>query len=1018
MKPQKLVVQAFGPYAKIQKFDFNELGENQLFLIHGPTGGGKSTILDAISFALYGESSGNERDGESMRSDYAAPDLLTQITLEFKVGDRYYRIIRSPRQTRPKQNGEGATTTQPKAEMFLINEHGTELDVIGSKITAVNNEVRRILGFSSEQFRQVIMLPQGQFRDLLTSDSRKREEILEQLFGTHIYRAIERELKEQARILRNKIEEIRHVQRGSLETQGCETSTELEQLSKESTIWVKKLEKVATTLKEKEAKAKEDLIKAEETNNKFLQFDKCKTKKIKIDEKKPAIDQQRKNLVRAKKAKELEDIFLQVTEKISELANAQTELIDSQKAYKIASEESKQALVALENAKTAAKELNTLEVELHDLNRFEIKIKELETTRKEYGEFQEVAKVADEEESNTLKRVAEFKDNLSKISIRLETLSKQQKDIGGLESQIEVLNNHIAAKTKLDELTLLHDKLTNDYTLADNEASKTQKNQSIVRSELGRLETLRLRGQSTVLARSLVDNEPCPVCGSKDHPAPAHGDLEIPSDESIALAVEQVKIAESEKDDAVEALSGCKRSLEVNLSEQTNLRKSLRPVVKDSLETLQTRLSKLESEKTNQSQYLIEEEELRSSREKLKQERADGEVALEKARESNKQNQKTLSAINSRLVEQEKGLPPEYQDLQSLDKKQQSLKKNIGAIKSQLEISSQNHAEKEKSEASAKATVNSCKITMSKVEKAKSELNKKWELRREKAGFKTDDDFSQACTDTDEIDRIEKEITEYDNQSRDATILLEQAQQAIRDIKQPQIESLRESFEEIEIKKAEADLQYTEQREKNKSIAELIKKIKTSEKELKDKESRYGVVGAISQMANGNNGLGLSYSRFVLGALLDDVLIAASDRLELMSKGRYRLLRTDERKSGRSASGLDLIIDDAYTGKSRPVATLSGGESFQAALSLALGLADVVQSYSGGVYLETIFIDEGFGSLDEEALDLAINTLIDLQKSGRLVGVISHVPALKERIDVRLEVKSDRVGSTAEFILP
>ncbi len=148
------------------------------------------------------------------------------------------------------------------------------------------------------------------------------------------------------------------------------------------------------------------------------------------------------------------------------------------------------------------------------------------------------------------------------------------------------------------------------------------------------------------------------------------------------------------------------------------------------------------------------------------------------------------------------------------------------------------------------------------------------------------------------------------------------------------------------------------------------------------------------------------------------MLIAASDRLELMSKGRYRLLRTDERKTGRSASGLDLIIDDAYTGKSRPVATLSGGESFQAALSLALGLADVVQSYSGGVYLETIFIDEGFGSLDEEALDLAINTLIDLQKSGRLVGVISHVPALKERIDVRLEVKSDRVGSTAEFILP
>ena len=171
-------------------------------------------------------------------------------------------------------------------------------------------------------------------------------------------------------------------------------------------------------------------------------------------------------------------------------------------------------------------------------------------------------------------------------------------------------------------------------------------------------------------------------------------------------------------------------------------------------------------------------------------------------------------------------------------------------------------------------------------------------------------------------------------------------------------------------------------------------------------------------MANGRNDKGLTFQRFVLGALLDDVLLAATERLNRMSRGRYRLSRSQDRRDGRAAGGLDLMVEDAYTGKVRPVATLSGGESFQAALSLALGLADVVQAYAGGVYLETIFVDEGFGSLDTESLDLAIDTLIDLQQSGRLVGVISHVAELKERIDVRLQVDSGRDGSRARFVLP
>lgn len=188
-------------------------------------------------------------------------------------------------------------------------------------------------------------------------------------------------------------------------------------------------------------------------------------------------------------------------------------------------------------------------------------------------------------------------------------------------------------------------------------------------------------------------------------------------------------------------------------------------------------------------------------------------------------------------------------------------------------------------------------------------------------------------------------------------------------------------------------------------------------KEIEDLESRFGVVGRLAEVASGRNAFGVTFQRFVLGALLDDVLIASSQRLRIMSKGRYQLQRMTTRADKRTAGGLDLEVYDTYTGTARPVATLSGGESFIASLSMALGLADVVQSYAGGVYLETIFVDEGFGSLDPESLDLALRALIDLQQGGRLVGIISHVPELKERIDARLEVVPGRAGSSARFVV-
>jgi len=201
------------------------------------------------------------------------------------------------------------------------------------------------------------------------------------------------------------------------------------------------------------------------------------------------------------------------------------------------------------------------------------------------------------------------------------------------------------------------------------------------------------------------------------------------------------------------------------------------------------------------------------------------------------------------------------------------------------------------------------------------------------------------------------------------------------------------------------------------SVAKTLDQLDALARDHDDTEREFGVVGRLSQVANGTNARNLTFQRFVLAAFLDEVLIAATERMERMSQGRYRLLRAVDPRDGRTASGLDLEVEDLYTGKRRAVSTLSGGESFQAALSLALGLSDVVQAHAGGVKLETIFIDEGFGSLDAEALDRAIDTLIELQESGRLVGVISHVAEMRERIDVRLQVERTETGSWAGFVV-
>ena len=332
MRPLKLTMEAFGPYAGRQELNFDELGDNHLFLIHGPTGGGKTTLLDAMSFALYGESSGDDRDGEGFRSDLADPTTETRVTLDFRLGDKRYRVSRTPRYERTKHRGEGTTVSQPSATLWTIDETGAEREVLATKTKDVAVEVANILGFRGDQFRQVIMLPQGKFRQLLLAKSQEREEILAALFDTRMFRRIEDALKTRAATLRKEIERLQGDESTLLETKGCESREELDALRTEQQTLIDECTPKLEELKTAETSAHEVLVKAEETQSKFKNLDTQKAALEALDAQSDAIEAQRSKADAATRAASLEDIYSVSSALATDAANAETQHVNANTA--------------------------------------------------------------------------------------------------------------------------------------------------------------------------------------------------------------------------------------------------------------------------------------------------------------------------------------------------------------------------------------------------------------------------------------------------------------------------------------------------------------------------------------------------------------------------------------------------------------------------------------------------------------------------------------------------------------
>ncbi|SUP34347.1 exonuclease SbcC [Vibrio owensii] len=1007
MKPIKLTMQAFGPFAQTETIEFDKLGTNPLFLINGPTGSGKTSILDAICFALYGETTGNERQGIQMRCDMAAPTLLTEVTLEFSLHGKSYRVTRSPEQEAPKARGEGMTVRKHTAALYEITD---EEKLITSKTTQVKTEVANIIGLNETQFRQVMVLPQGKFRELLLATSKEREEIFGQLFQTDIYKKIEYALKDKASAISKAKDEFDNQIRGALQVAGVSSEVELTEQREALSSQFESVQKQEQESLAQLNAVKTELQKAEALSNEFKKREHAEIALKQHLEKSDAVSSRQLQLDNAKKASKVEWPYVTLQNASKQTQELEQKVAKLSQDLTVANDAVKSKEGALQTAKEQAAQLPKLTEQQYQLEGMKGKLVEKSELEKAIN----AGLTQKSEFEATLKKYIALKEKLTlEAQQGQKSLDQARVDVASIGSVEAEIKQQQRLMQDLQKLTGLNQELAKlDALTPSKQASVDQAKARYV--ELQRsADTLELswhNAQAAVLAQRLQAGEMCPVCGSVEHPQPAQFVGEEVTKEQVQRArnteregqvvlnqlnnqLEQHNIAVGQYKQQIEQLS-------VELGQNASMDLS---ALQASMQQLNERLKQLSSINLVQLEQSVNE---------LNQRCVTGEGKINDLQNQMAANESTIKVNQEQLAKLSASLDAKYSSLEVLEQDIVGIQKQIKELNTAFETA-QNHLQQAvlaKTNIESQLTTNQQWLNeaLERLNTAKAD----WDQALQASAFEDEAQFLASKIDEAEMQVWQQEIDAFKQTQIKLEQTLADLSATLKDLVLPDLEELNVKLNSIQQSYVEARNQLDSMR----SLFERLEKVRNDITMLHDKntklEDEYKVFGTLYDVASGKTGSRISLHRFVLGVLLDDVLIQASQRLSLMSKGRYILARKTEGFKGAAGRGLDLVVEDSYTGKTRDVATLSGGESFMAALALALGLSDVVQSYSGGIRLDTLFIDEGFGSLDPESLDLAIQTLVDLQQTGRMIGVISHVSELKEQMAQRIDVEPSRLGST------
>jgi DNA repair protein SbcC/Rad50 len=1042
VKPLKLTIQAFGPYAGREVIDFSHLGNRTMFVISGKTGAGKTTIFDAISYAIYGKASGEDRNGPELRSQFASDEFLTEVSLDFSLRSKVYSITRSPQQLKKKDKGEGYTQVGAKAELYMWDENG-EKKLLASKIIDVEEKIKEIMLIDANQFRQILMIPQGEFRKLLTSDSKDKEMILQRLFHTQLYKLVEEKLKVEATDLKKAVEDQLQTRNESIRRIQAVTNEELREyieansvndtiimpLLKEEIAGIgEMLEKLNLQSKEmivEQDKLRSQLFEAERILKQLQIKEELKDQKTLLVSQEDLYTEKEKQVQRAQKA-----ALLAKQEELCHRLKKDVELLQNN-VHSIKTEMEKLIQFTNQYDQQHQRELEREIERQAALN----EIQQLENMKEDVYSFATLLKetsLKDSELKSSKERVSQYERNLEQILDHITTLNIQKEEIerGKLtflenESRLEKLKADLERFEKFETLLARHQKSEQDLKAMTGRYENTVARFTDSRALVNEMEKKWMHGQAAILAAKLQTGEACPVCGSEHHPSPAlQHEGNIPTEDDLKEAKEQLAKWEREK------------SLdEANFYQSQSTEKTQREAVQEMVVEIRTHRADFTNKTLAQikSETLTAKNQLVQQQGKLKEQinQLDEVKGVIEKRETEKsQMQQAIQQLNAKVNELTVEFTEKKTNLTRMMNRIPETLRSEAEYEKALSVSRQRYDGLLKQLEEAQRRLQEVKEKLSnetaRLKDAEHHLNSKQEeLHTEREtfkdklseqGFENYGVYHSSKLSEDEIRILEGQIRAYREELRSVTDRLNELIELLQDVKVPDVEVLKLELAKKTSELEELNQQRTDLFVKKRDNEEIYSKVESLNEQMKVLEERYKLIGHLYEISKGQNNFRITFERYVLAAFLDDILREANVRLRKMTSGRFQLLRKTDRAKGNAQSGLELLVFDQYTGQERHVKTLSGGESFKASLSLALGLADVVQSYAGGVSLETMFIDEGFGTLDPESLDQAIEALMDIQSSGRLVGIISHVPELKERIDVRLEVIAGQTGSRTEFV--
>jgi exonuclease SbcC len=1015
--PLRLTVRAFGPFAKETVVDYRELGDRSFFLICGPTGAGKTTLLDAKAFALFGKTSGGDRDPQDMRSQHADPDRMTEVVFDFALGPEAYRIRRVPRQYRPAIRGTKLVQQIPKATLW--KRTGVAGDVAEGEVLAdgwdeVTRKVEELVGFTVEQFRQVILLPQGEFRRFLSANSSDREKILEALFHTESYRRIEEALKESSRKLESEGRDLRVQEETILQGESAAGREELEARKAADQIRADGLAVWVAELRIHRQSLERELAEARETARRLAEEDAARREVETFERGLGANDARRRTIQVARKALPLATEERVVRARGREADAAERDRRDAKAAQGGAAAERERTAQALLAERARDGERLDLAERVRGLEEIRQRVLELVALRKKAS-----ASTSEIERLEGLRRGIEAE--VEKAGRLIEKKRASLAEAEALAPQAVPLKALLAdASRRTGDCRRLEEERRKIAPLQEAHRDAGQSAEDLDREVQKRrlaveaLETAWVRGQAAVLAAGLEPGKPCAVCGSTVHPAPARASGGIPGEAELRTAKAGLRALEECRKGVLQTVSTAFERLS---QAQASLRALEESVAGGDAEEFALREGEIRAKYDRARVAAGSAPALALEIAALATARQSAQSRIEEVDGALRQARTELDGAASLVRDREAAVPAGFREVTAVERKIVEVRIRAAGLQAGLEKAEQ--AARGAAEEFARAEARSSAAEKAARESAELAVQAaaRFDDAMRLAGFGSVRDYESARRTPEEIEQFDSEARKFEGDLRAARTRLERAAAEAKARVPKPAGPIEEELRHVQSEEDRAVRDETAARRDAERLGRSLSEIARLAARRDAVEREYAVLGRLSQVANGQNPERLTLQRFVLRSLLQEVLAVASRRLSAMSRGRYALQVARAGGEVRWAGGLELEVQDAWSGTARAVATLSGGEGFLASLALALGLADVVQSRAGGIRLDTVFVDEGFGTLDEEALDLAIDTLMSLREHGRRVGIISHVRELKERIDTRLEVAADRDTSSARFVL-